>query len=72
MASVVMASMGLLEKDRIDGGLVVEGDGGDRLGQGEDDVEVRDRQQFALSILQPFAFAPRPGHFGQCRSRHEL
>ena len=44
---------GGFEQDRIDGGLVLEGDGGDRRRQGEHDVEIGDRQQFALSILQP-------------------
>ena len=39
---------GALEKDRIDGGLVLEGDGGDRRRQSEHDVEIGDRQQFAL------------------------
>jgi hypothetical protein len=31
---------GALEQDRIDDGLVLEGDGGDRRGKREDDVEV--------------------------------
>ena len=42
------------EQDCIDGGLVLEGDRTDRRRQGEDDVEVRHRQQFGLSMREPF------------------
>ena len=42
-----------LEQDRIDGGLVLEGDGRDRRGQREHDVEIGNRQQFGLAIRQP-------------------
>ena len=44
---------GALEQDRIDGGLVLEGDGGDRRGQREHDVEIGSRQQFGLAVRQP-------------------
>ena len=41
------------EQDGVDGGLVVEGDRGDRRRQREDDVEVRDRQEFSLTLGEP-------------------
>ena len=41
------------EQDGVDGGLVVEGDLGDRRRQGEDDVEIGNRQQFRGPIGQP-------------------
>ncbi len=44
---------GALEQDRLDDGLVLEGDGGDWWGKREDDVEIRNRQQFGSSIRQP-------------------
>ena len=43
------------EQDVVDDGLVLIGDGGDLLRQGEDDVEVFDRQQLGLPILQPLS-----------------
>jgi hypothetical protein len=42
-----------LEQDRIDGALVLEGDGRDRRGQREHNVEIGNRQQFGLPIGQP-------------------
>ena len=44
---------GALEQHRIDGGLVLEGDGRDRRGQREHDVEIGNRQQFSLALRQP-------------------
>ncbi len=41
---------GGLEQDGVDLGLVVVGDVGDRLRQGEDEVEVRHRQQLRLAL----------------------
>ena len=38
------------EQDRVDVGLVLEGDGGDRRGHGEHDVEVGNRQEFSLPV----------------------
>ena len=43
--------------------LVVQGDVGDLAGNGEDDVEIPDRQQVGLARGQPFA-RPRPGIWG--------
>ena len=43
------------EQQVIDDGLVVEGDGGDLGGHGEDDVEVSDRQQVGCARGQPRA-----------------
>jgi len=43
------------EQDVVDGSLVLIGDGGDLLRQGEDDVEVFDRQQLGRPILQPLS-----------------
>ena len=43
------------EQQVVDGGLVVEGDVGDLGRQGEDDVEVSDRQQVGLALGQPGA-----------------
>ena len=60
------------EQDRVDGGLVLEGDGGDRRRQGEDDVEIGNRQQFGLRGLRATSRAPRPWHFGQCRLRQVM
>ena len=42
-----------LEQDRMDGALILEGDGRDRRGQREYDVEIGNRQQFGLPIGQP-------------------
>ena len=45
---------GRAEQDRVDGGLVLEGDLACQRRQGEDDVEIRHRQQFGLSMREPF------------------
>jgi hypothetical protein len=50
-ASVVIASAAAL--NRIAYGLVLEGDLGDRRGQGEDEVEIRNGQEFGLAVRQP-------------------
>jgi len=42
-----------VEQDGIDHGLVVEGDPGDVGRHGEDDVEVRHRQQIGLTVGEP-------------------
>jgi hypothetical protein len=42
-----------VKQDVVDHGLVLVRDGRDLLGHGEDDVEIRDRQQFGLPVLQP-------------------
>jgi len=42
-----------LEEDGVDDLLVLEGDLGDLLGEGEDDVEVLHRQEICLPGLQP-------------------
>ena len=44
---------GGLEQDRIDDGLVLEGDLGDRRGQGEDEVEIGNGQEFGLAVRHP-------------------
>ena len=49
-----------LEQDGIDRRLVLEGDFGGRRRQGEDDMEIRHRQQFGLPLGQP------------CRARRAL
>ena len=41
------------EQDRVDKGLVLEGDLADRCRQGENDVEVGYRQQFGLPLREP-------------------
>ena len=41
------------EHEVVDHGLVLVGDGGDLLRHGEDDVEVLDRQQLGLPVLEP-------------------
>ena len=41
------------ERDVVDDGLVLIGDGSDLLRHGEDDVEIFDGQQLSLPILQP-------------------
>ena len=46
------------EQDRVDDGLVLERDGGDRRGQCEHDVEIRNRQKFGLACGKPL----RPRH----------
>jgi hypothetical protein len=55
-----------VEQQVIDRRLVVERDVGDLGRQGEDDVEISDRQQVGLAFGQPGA---RGGAlaFGQCR-----
>jgi hypothetical protein len=47
------------EQDVVDHALVLQGDGGDRFGDGEDDVEIGHRQQVGLARLEPFG--PRQG-----------
>ena len=42
-----------LEQDGVDHGFVLEGDLGDRRRHGEDDMEVRHRQQIGLAVRQP-------------------
>jgi hypothetical protein len=42
------------EQDVVDHALVLEGNGGDRFGDGEDDVEIGHRQQVGLARLEPF------------------
>ncbi len=44
---------GGLEQQVVDHGLVVEGDGGERPRQGEDDVEVRHGQKVGLALGEP-------------------
>ncbi len=44
---------GSLEQEVVDHGLVLVGDVGDRGGQREDHVEIRDGQQLGLAIGQP-------------------
>jgi len=41
------------EQDVVDDAFVLQPDGGDRLGHGEDDMEVRHRQQISLAGFQP-------------------
>lgn len=41
------------EQDRVDGRLVLECNGGNRRGHGEDDVEIGNRQEFSLPVRQP-------------------
>ena len=62
---------GGLEQDRVDDGLVLEREGGDRRGQCEHDVEIRNRQKFGLACGKPL----RPRHaltLGQWRLRQKL
>ena len=42
-----------MEENSVDGFFVVEGQGGDLLGEREDHVEVLGGQQFGAAILQP-------------------
>ena len=51
------------EQDRVDKGLVLEGDRADRCWQGEYDVEVGYRQQFGLPLREPLG-ARQPLAFG--------
>ena len=44
---------GSLEQDVVDRGLVLECDGGDRLGYGEHHVEVRHVEQFRMAVRKP-------------------
>src|SRR3974390_105477 len=44
---------GSAKQDRVDDGLVLEGDRTCRRRQGEDDVEIRHRQQFGLPLSEP-------------------
>jgi hypothetical protein len=52
-----------VEQDRVDKGLVLEGDLADRCRQGENDVEVGYRQQFGLPLREPLG-ARQPLAFG--------
>jgi hypothetical protein len=45
-----------LEEEVVNDLLVVEGEGAEGVGKCEDDVEVRDRQEFAPPGLEPFGF----------------
>ena len=60
-----------VEQQVIDRGLVVERDVGDLGRQGEDDVEVSDRQQVGLALGQPGACGGALA-LGQCRLRQLL
>jgi hypothetical protein len=42
-----------VKQDVVHQRLVLVGDGGDFLGHGEDHVEIFDRKQFTLAVLQP-------------------
>ena len=53
------------EEEAIDNGLVLVGNGGDRRGNREDDVEVVDGEQVRSARA-------RDWHVGQWRLRHEL
>ena len=44
---------GAAEQDVVDDALVLQGNRGDRLGDGEDHMEVRHRQQVGLACFQP-------------------
>jgi len=44
---------GGLEQDVVDDGLVLQSDRGDGSRHGEDDVEIRNRQQFGASVVEP-------------------
>jgi hypothetical protein len=44
---------GRAEQDVVDRGLVLECDGGDRLGYGEHHVEVRHVEQFRMAVRKP-------------------
>ncbi len=63
------------EQDRVDDGLVLERDGGDRRGQCEHDVEIGNRQKAPPGVRQAIAPAPRPDTSGNggcgrnCRRR---
>ena len=63
------------EQEIVDGGLVLEGDLGDRRRQGEDDVVIGDRQQIGLALGEPLRAPPRPDTSGSagcgrsCRRR---
>ena len=46
------------EQEVVDGGLVLERDGADRGRQGEDEVIIRNRQEFGLAVFEPL---PRRG-----------
>ena len=59
------------KQDAIDLARILQRQPADLLRQRKHDVEVRDRQQFALPFGQPLARA-MAWHFGQCRLRHEL
>ena len=53
-----------LEQDVVEDALVLIGDVGDRLGQGEDDVEVADRGAVLPLVRQASPWPPRPGTWG--------
>ena len=50
---VQQGSGGGLKEEVVDHVFVVEGEGGDRFGQGEDHVEVLGGQQFGAAVLEP-------------------
>ena len=52
------------EQQVVDHRLVLVGDRGDLSGQGEDDVEIADRQQVGLAGREPIRSPPRPGTLG--------
>ena len=64
MIDVEMLLRTLMAWLRGDGGLVVERDGADRRGQGEDDMIVGDREEFGLALGEPLPAAARPGASG--------
>lgn len=71
MVVSVPAGGGGAEQDRIDGSLVLEGDLARQRRQLEDDAEVGHRQQFGLSMREPFG-ARQPLALREWRLRQEL
>ena len=56
------------EENAVDDALVLVGDGGNLFGEGEDDVEIPDGQQFALARLRATRRGPVTGTWGNAGS----
>ena len=60
-----------LEQEPVEPGLVLVGQSAESCRQGEDQVEVGDRQELGLARLEP-GLGRLHWHLGQCRLRQEL
>ena len=52
------------EQNAVDEIFVLVSNGGDRFGEGEDDMKIRSRENFRFSVFRPIRHAPTTGTWG--------